>query len=92
MCSGGQRRIEGSPCEKIQRKSRKQSSSNKQTEESVVRKSGRLQQEDGSGQSSGGEQRKMEDKARGDSKDQKSIAHSGFLSEKMRIQARLSDS
>lgn len=67
---------------------------NKQTwEESVVRKSVRLQPGGGRGQSSPGEQTEMEGKLEWpDSKDQKSRAHSGFLSEKMRIQARSSDS
>lgn len=51
MCSGGQRRIEGSPCEKIrEKKSRKENNGNKQIEEeSVVRKSVRQQPEDGRG-------------------------------------------
>ena len=63
MCSGGQKRIQGSPCEKIRRKSRKQNNSKKQIEEeSVVRKAVRQQPEDRWGQSSGGEQRKMEGK------------------------------
>lgn len=93
MASGGQKRIEGSPCEKIRRKSRKQNNSKKQIEEeSVVRKSVRQQPKDRWGQSSEGEQRKMEGKLEWRARIRKNIAHRGLLSEKMRIQARLSDS